>query len=408
MEKIKVKIYEILLCLSNAQDLISPLLSGHHEQVAYLSYKIAEQLNMPIENDKNIFLSAIVHDIGALSNAERLELIENEPINAKNHAFIGADIISGFKPMEEAAEIIRYHHLNWDNGKGLFYNGKKVPIESHILHIADRVCVKINKSKNVLSQIPDILKYLEDNKNTVFNPEYVEAIKKISKKEYIWLDLTLKSPVEKLPEYLFDTLPLNIDEVIEIALIFSKIIDSRSKFTANHSFGVAVTAYQLASLMGFSPLECKLMLVAGYLHDIGKLAISNDILEKHAKLNEEEFNEIRSHTYYTYHLLDRISAFETIKNWASFHHEKLNGNGYPFHIKGEYLSLGSRIMAVTDVFTAITENRPYRKGMIKNDVVNILNKLVLDNSIDGNVVKILIDNYDMINKKRIMSQTQIY
>lgn len=133
---------------------------------------------------------------------------------------------------------------------------------------------------------------------------------------------------------------------------------------------------------------------------MGKLAISNDVLEKPAKLNEDEFNEIRSHTYYTYQLLDTIPKFDIIKTWAAYHHEKLDGNGYPFHIKGENLSLGSRVMAVADVFTAITENRPYRRGMDDENTVIILNNMVNSGAIDGRIVDLLKDNFQEINDIR--------
>ncbi|HBR02080.1 MAG TPA: phosphohydrolase, partial [Ruminiclostridium sp.] len=175
---------------------------------------------------------------------------------------------------------------------------------------------------------------------------------------------------------------------------------------ARHSAGVAKTSQRLAEMIGFSPLECKMMLIAGYLHDLGKLAISNDVLEKPAKLNEDEFNEIRSHTYYTYQLLDTIPQFETIKTWAAFHHERLNGSGYPFHIKGDSLTLGSRIMAVADIFTAITESRPYRKGMDDQHAIHALKDMVASEAIDGNIVKVLIDHFQEINDIRESAQQQ--
>lgn len=197
---------------------------------------------------------------------------------------------------------------------------------------------------------------------------------------------------------------LDTDEVINLTKIFAGIIDFRSPFTANHTAGVAKTAEKLAEIAGFSETECKMMLVAGYLHDLGKLAVRNDVLEKPSKLDVEEFNIIRSHTYYTYRLLQPIKEFETINSWASYHHEKLNGKGYPFHLDDKNLSLGSRIMAVADIFTAITEDRPYRKGMPDEQTFNILNSMVKDRSICPYVVSILMDNFDLIYEIRKEAQ----
>ncbi|HAN22157.1 MAG TPA: phosphohydrolase [Clostridiales bacterium] len=278
--------------------------------------------------------------------------------------------------------------------------GSEVPFESHIIHLADRVCAKIGSTKNVLSQLPNILSEISKDRNTIFEPNTVDALITLSKKEYIWLDLISRSPVKKIPEDIFNILVLRVEDVIDLSFVFSKIIDFRSKFTARHSAGVAKTAQKLAELTGFSTLECDMMLIAGYLHDLGKLAVRNEVLEKCAKLDEDEFNEIRSHTYYTYQLLDNIPQFDTIKTWASYHHEKLNGNGYPFHIEGKNLSLGARVMAVADVFTAITENRPYRKGMEDTQAMEVLNNMVTSGALDGKVIGILLENFHTINDLR--------
>lgn len=400
MDKIRINLQELLLCISNAQDLISPDLSNHHQQVAYLSFRLAEQLDLPRPKQKRIFYAALVHDIGALSVNERLEIIETEPLSINNHAFKGAKLLCEFKPMQEEANIIRYHHLPWNKGEGLMYMGNAVPFESHVIHLADRVCTKFLPMKNVLSQLPDVLYALSKEKDIQFEPNCIDALCRLSKKEYIWLDLISGSPVQKLPDDMFDILVLEIDDIIGLASVFSHIIDFRSKFTARHSAGVAKTAERLAELVGFSPLECMMMLIAGYLHDLGKLAIDNAVLEKPAKLNEDEFNEIRSHTYYTYQLLDTIPQFETIKTWAAYHHERLDGNGYPFHIKGVNLSLGSRVMAAADVFTAITENRPYRKGMEDERAIDVLNNMITNGALDSKVVGVLIDNFQVINDLR--------
>lgn len=407
MNKIVVTLHELLSCLSKAQDLVSPALSNHHEKVAYLSVRLSEQLRLPLEQQKAIFLAALVHDIGALSLNERLETIETEPQFIHDHAVKGAKLLEGFKPLEPSAKIIKYHHMPWSKGENNSYLGEEIPYESHILHLADRVCGLIDTSQNILIQLPNILKEIDQNKNTVYEPELVNALFALSGKEYIWLDLISSSPVECLSEVgLYDSLVLQIDDIIDLTHVFSRIIDFRSRFTARHSAGVAITAESLARLFGFSPLECKMMLIAGYLHDLGKLAIRNSVLEKPAKLDEEEFNEIRSHTYYTYQLLDTIEQFNIINRWASYHHEKLNGKGYPFQIQGDNLPVGSRIMAVADIFTAITENRPYRAGMESEHAVKVMRNMVENGSIDGRIVDLLVENFHTINLLREEAQEE--
>ncbi len=401
-----VNLYDLLICLTNAEDIVSPELHYHHQQVAYLAYKIAERVGIPERGRKNLMLAGLLHDIGALSTNERLELLENEPLTANSHAFRGAQLLEGFEPLSQAAEIIKYHHLSWNHGQGKSYMGREVSLLSHILHLADRVCVLVNKQENVLGQAERIRETIMLKKGSVFAPKLVEAFLQLSVEEYVWLDISYDPLLYILPEIVqFDTVEMDMEQVIELTAIFSKIIDYRSPFTATHSAGVAAISEKLAELAGFSGDECRMMRVAGNLHDLGKIAVRSAVLEKQDRLNAEEFNEIRSHTFYTFRLLQAIKGFETINRWASFHHEKLNGKGYPFHLKENEIPLGSRIMAVADIFTAITEDRAYRKGMTPEQTVRVLKQMVADGSICPYSVSLALDNFDMLNTLRIKVQT---
>ena len=127
-------------------------------------------------------------------------------------------------------------------------------------------------------------------------------------------------------------------------------------------------------------------------------------MEKPGKLTEEEFNIVRKHTYHTYNILKQIDNLDVIAEWASFHHESLNGGGYPFKIKGQNLMLGSRIMAVADVFTAITEDRPYRSGMTREKVFNTLQGMIDNGKLDAYIVSLLKDHFEEVNSLRMAAQ----
>ncbi len=406
MDKIRINLFDLLMCLSNAGDLASPVLASHHQKVAYLSYRLAEHMKLPNSQQREILLASLIHDIGALSMNERLELVESEPASMHKHSFRGAKLLNSFDPLKNTAKIIKFHHIPWNFGEGTYYKEEQVPLSSHIIHLADRVCIKLDSIDYNMTQLNDVLSIIKKDADILYKPELVDTLIDISEKDYIWLDLLDRSPVNMLSDILcsFDILVLEIDDIIDISRIFSHIIDFRSRYTACHSAGVAKTAEKLALLFNFSPIERKMILIAGYLHDLGKLAIDDAILEKPSKLSNEEFAKIRSHTYYTYQLLKSINRFETINKWASFHHEKINGKGYPFHICGDNLSLGSRIMAVADIFTAITEDRPYRKGMNEKQAAQVLINMVNDGSIDERIVGILLNNFQQINKIRDEAQ----
>lgn len=406
-QKSTVNMLDLVFCLTSTGDLISPVIANHHKRVGYLAYRLARQLGMSQAEQKEIFLAGLMHDIGAFSIKERLELTESEPEHVHAHAFIGADILKNFPPLEHASEMVRYHHVPWADGAGTFFRGEPVPDASHLLHLADRTAVLLIPNRDVLGQIPGVCARIRAGSGTLFHPKMVEALLSISNHEYIWLDVIYDNLLAVMPPSLrSQDVELTLDEMVQLTEIFAHVIDFRSPFTARHSVGVAEVATRLAELMGFSPNECKMMLCAGHLHDLGKLAVPEEILEKADKLNPEEFNQMRSHTYYTYRTLQMIRGFETINLWASLHHERLNGKGYPFHLTRESIPLGSRVMSVADVFTAITEDRPYRKGMSQEAVLRVIDGMVENDSLCPRVVQVLKENLELLSQVRLSAQTR--
>ncbi len=142
--------------------------------------------------------------------------------------------------------------------------------------------------------------------------------------------------------------------------------------------------------------ECKMMMIAGYLHDIGKLKVPKTLLDKNDKLTDSEFNIVKEYAYYTNLLLKDIAGFEQIGRWASLHHEKLNGYGYPFRLSADDIPMGARIIAIADIFSAVAEIRAYRPGMSKEEVIVTLKEYVESGAMSGYLVDLLINNYDDI------------
>jgi HD-GYP domain-containing protein (c-di-GMP phosphodiesterase class II) len=136
--------------------------------------------------------------------------------------------------------------------------------------------------------------------------------------------------------------------------------------------------------------------IAGLLHDLGKLAVPHVILHKQGRLTDAEFRIIKQHPYYTYCLINQLKVMDKVRDWAAFHHERLDGSGYPFHLTANELDLGARIIAVADIVGAITENRPYRKGYGKQETMNMMWEQVKNNRIDGDVVDVLSKHFDEI------------
>lgn len=405
-EKLSIPIFELLMCFSDALDLISPLVSGHQIRVTYLSLKIGKQINLSKEQLNNLVIAASIHDIGATTVKERNEIISPNFESDGRHEAVGYSYVNKSEIFKNAANIIRYHHKDWNNGT----NGNNIPLESYIISLADRIETYIDKKRNVLNQIDEIVKAVNDKRNEKFMPELVDAFNILSKNESFWLYTVAPNVADiirkeaDLPE-----MNLDIDGLYDISNWFSNIIDFRSRFTSVHSKGVAISAKMIAKVMGKSDKYQKIMEISGFLHDLGKLAVPNSILNKPDRLDKSEYEIIRGHTFHTYNVLSRIKNFDVINKYASYHHEKLDSTGYPFHIGADKMPLGSRIMAVADIFTAITEDRPYRIGMPKEQVIKILDNMGDDKTLDSFVVKSLIENYDEINsiRKTVQDNAQL-
>ncbi|MCK4258591.1 MAG: HD domain-containing protein [Halanaerobiales bacterium] len=403
IKELHVSLIDIIISLSNALDLISPNVTNHHKRVAYIASSIAAELGMSKNEEIDLIIAGILHDIGVFSIQERLTSLDFDLQDPYTHAKKGYFLLKNYGPFSEIAPLVLHHHAKWNNEKSSIDD--YIPLGGHILHLADRIDVLSDRKKNILNQKRDISEKINQYSGNLFAPELVEIFNRLAKKECFWLNMvspTLGRILKRKTK--FYTVELNLEGLQNLAKLFSKIIDFRSRFTVTHSSGVAATAEGLALIIGMSKREGTMLKVAGYLHDLGKLAIDSEILDKPGKLTDDEFNLIKGHTYHTYNILEAINGLEEINTWASFHHEKLDGSGYPFHHHGEDLPLGSRIMAVADVFTAITEDRPYRKGMSKNKVIDVLHNMVKSSALDNLIVTVLLENYDHIDKIRREAQ----
>lgn len=404
--KINIKTSQILKIFNNALDLVSPLIAGHQVRVAYISYNIAKQYGLSKERIDRLVKAAVIHDIGATKVTEATEIIREDFESNGRHEKAGAEYLKN-SIFKNAAIIVRHHHRAWNKGEGKYYNGEELPIECQIIHLADRIETYIDKNGYILTQVDEITNKVIERKDIVFMPELVDSFLELSINESFWL-YTISNNVLKtlFEDAMLEDLILNIDELYEVTKWFANIIDFRSRYTAVHSRGVSASAGAIARAMNLEPEFVKILEIAGFIHDLGKLAVPNSILEKNGKLDKEEFAIIRCHTFYTYNILSQIDDpnFQLINEYGAYHHEKIDGTGYPFHKKGDEIKLGSRIMAVADVFTAIAEDRPYRKAMEKEEIIAIMEKIGNDKYLDSTITKALIDNYDEIF--RTMKTTQ--
>lgn len=140
-------------------------------------------------------------------------------------------------------------------------------------------------------------------------------------------------------------------------------IDAKDPYTCGHSSRVSEMAECLAADFGMTPHEIETVRMAGLLHDIGKIGVSDAVLRKPGRLNDSEFDEIKKHPELGYRILSGVQQFAEILPGVRFHHESWDGRGYPQGLAGEKIPLIARVLAVADAFDAMTSTRPYRNGM---------------------------------------------
>ena len=394
-EGISVDLLNLVLSLSDALDLASPELSQHQLRTAYVVWELGKIAKLPPGDVENLFIASLLHDVGALSLEEKIDIHRTEVIDPEPHCLIGEALLKEVPIFESCARIVRYHHTKWQDWQAPI--DTPVVLQSQMLHAADFLERAIDRQRYILHQHQEIIARIDSLSGTAVHGEVVDMLRMVSKREDFWLDLV--SP--RLYSLLLHHGPgrridLDLNQLRVISELFRNMIDFRSRFTATHSSGVAACASTLSRLFGLTEMEIGLMEITGNLHDLGKLVIPNSILNKPGKLTKEEFALMQQHTYFTYQVLTTVGGIQNIAEWAAFHHEKLDGTGYPFHVDAKRLDVNSRILAVADMFTALAEDRPYRNGMARDEILSILGRGRDRDALDSHVVNVLEKNYDEI------------
>lgn len=410
----KILMSDLIWVCAEALNLIDKRLSDHNKQVAFIASEMAECMNFDSERTNSLVIAGLFHDIGAFEEEEKKRMIEfmtESQDKVQNHALIGSLILKTNPYFTKIAEIIRHHHTVWNNGKFSKDISCEIPFESHMLFIADRLAILLKECdmENVLMKGKVAVEMIEMGTGRLFMPELVDTMRLITKKPSFFFSVVSNYKEDILKELLRKNETIvEYAQISEVARFLVFVIDFRSRYTATHTIGVSSTAEIIGEKMGLNEEQLLILKISGYFHDIGKLAIPLSILEKNGILTKDEFDVIKSHTYYTYYLLNKIRGMENIRDIASFHHEKLNGKGYPFIKSGKDISLEIGIIAVADIFSAITEDRPYRKGMHKNEAIEILKKMAEEKAINDEIVTLVIENYDEIFANNISIQKQAY
>jgi HD-GYP domain-containing protein (c-di-GMP phosphodiesterase class II) len=174
----------------------------------------------------------------------------------------------------------------------------------------------------------------------------------------------------------------------DIAAAFGEVVDIKSPYTGTHSIGTASAAVAMGEMLGLDGDRIWNLELAALLHDLGKLSVPTNLLNKRTNLESDDWLIIRSHPEFTRPALIQTDLFEPVAALAASHHERLDGSGYPQSMLAEDLGLENRILAVADVFDALCADRPYRDPLTRVEIFRIMDGMVGEH-LDGDAVRAL-------------------
>jgi putative nucleotidyltransferase with HDIG domain len=421
----EVRASHLISALSYALDLTEGQPLGHSVQSCMIGMRLAQQIGMPVDEQADLYYALLLKDAGCSSNASRLfHIIHSDEIKAKgnlkdkdwtkvgweslqyavDHVAVGKPFLERVRTLlsvaanqqkqscdlvkircERGASIARrigfsasvgnaIHSLDehWDgSGYPDGLRGRDIPLFSRIMNLAQTLAVFLVEHGPAAA-----LQAAQKRSKRWFDPDLVKAALSLDAAGKLWPGLDSEDLGERVSaleprEKVFIAGPETMDNVCQA---FAEVIDAKSPFTFRHSNGVADAAMSIGGQLGLSKERLTSLRRAALLHDIGKLSVSNSILEKPGKLDDNEWKVVKNHPYYTLEILRRIPGFSELSDVAAAHHERLDGRGYWRNWSADQLGIESRILAVADIFDALAARRPYRDGLPLETVFAMLEK----------------------------------
>ena len=387
-----VRMDMVIRALAEGLDMVEAELLGatanHGKRVALLCAAMGRRLGLADAQIIPLTSCALLHD-NALTeyiHAEREGSGERDSM-MKLHCEYGQRNAETLGFATDISGFILYHH-EWADGSGPFGRAQgNFPLEAELICLADSLDIQFQLQHLAVATMGGILRFVRENTGSRFTPRAADAFCQVFDApllESLKDAAIIESAATMIPHWLID---INDQAISNLASLVPRIIDYKSRFTRRHSAQIANKSWLMGSYYGYSPTEHMELYLAAVLHDIGKLGIPTQILEKPEKLTDEEYAEIMRHASLTYEILRNIQGFEHICEWASSHHEKLDGSGYPAGKTRDELHFNSRLLACIDMYQAISEERPYHPARNHQDTMEILHTIAQDGYIEPAIVQ---------------------
>ncbi|MBV8122822.1 MAG: HD domain-containing protein, partial [Paucibacter sp.] len=286
----------------------------------------------------------------------------------------GAEIARLLRFPEGIAQGIYNLDEHWiGSGKPAGLAGDAIPIYSRIALLSQVIDVFFTSGSRDAA-----LAEIDARSGHWFDPRLVDAFRRVDAQTAFWDTLTATNLDEAVwalepPQY---EVPLDEDYLDDIAAAFGQVVDSKSPYTSGHSTRVALYTDLIAESLGMDLTRRRWLKRGALLHDLGKLGVSNSVLDKAGSLDAAEWAEVRRHAALTESILSRIAAFSELARIAGAHHERLDGTGYPRGLAAADIALETRIITTADIFDAITAERPYRAAVPVDQTLAMMRKTV--------------------------------
>jgi putative nucleotidyltransferase with HDIG domain len=421
---VQIKLSEVIAALSYALDITEGQPEGHAARSCMLGMRLARELRLPEEPSSALFYGLLLKDLGCSTNASKLcylfgsddhavkrgvktvdwSYVRRSLIYIARHVAPhgslfrktikfatvaiggtkqarelvalrcdrGAKIAKSLQLPDATAAAIRALDEHWDgHGYPDRLEGEQIPLLARILGLAQTAEVFIQQHG-----LESAMEMARRRSGTWFDPELVKVFLSLQNDAGFWREYHGSDPREQVTSFepADRIMMADEDSLDRIAHGFAQVIDAKSPWTFRHSEGVAQISSGIADVMGFRPIQSRYIRRAALLHDVGKLGISNMILDKPGKLTSEELVEMKKHPRYTYEIMIRVSGFRELADLAASHHERLDGKGYHRGLSAEQLPVPARILAVADMYEALVAKRPYRQDLAPGEVMDILSK----------------------------------
>ena len=390
--ELNIDLRQMVMAIETAVSLVGMNDTNHGKQVGYIASQLGHQLGYSDPDIQYLFELGLLHDCGVSTEQMHSTLVNHfDWKDAHIHCEIGYRLLKDFEPLARFAIPIFHHHTPWNELGKLDISARDAGM-ANLIFLADRIDVTAvpHYKTDILLARDDIVHTIDNYTGTYFDLAYVSAFHELKISEAFWIALDDRH----ITRYTWDmgkvtsNTPLSLPQLRQLSLIMSYIVDQKSPFTAQHSVRVADLAKYLASQYGLTSEQCEKIEIAGLLHDLGKLHMPDNILEKPGPVDDIERSIMNQHSYETYEILRHIEGLNEVVLWAAYHHEGINGGGYPFHPSAPELSVEARLIAVADVFQALVQDRPYRKGVPLPKVLDIIEKMASTGKLDRDIVNL--------------------